>query len=47
MAATLLYLLNSGRIDASYRNKITANVVMSAAVLVFVGVAAQEIYGLF
>jgi Mn2+/Fe2+ NRAMP family transporter len=47
MAGTLLYLLNSGRIESSYRNKIVSNLVMGVAVLLFVAIAVQAIVGLF
>jgi Mn2+/Fe2+ NRAMP family transporter len=47
MAITLLYLLNSRRIGASYRNKIVSNVVMGVAVLLFVAIAVEAIAGLF
>jgi Mn2+/Fe2+ NRAMP family transporter len=46
MAATLLYLLNSRRIDRSFRNTLVSNVVMSVAVLLFVAIAVHEIGGL-
>lgn len=47
MAGTLLYLLNSRRIDVSFRNTLVSNVVMSVAVLLFVAIAVHEIRGLF
>jgi Mn2+/Fe2+ NRAMP family transporter len=47
MAGTLLYLLNSRRIESSFRNKILANAVMAVAVLLFVAIAAVEIRDLF
>jgi Mn2+/Fe2+ NRAMP family transporter len=47
MAATLLYLLNSRRVEADYRNKIPSNVMLSVAVLLFVAIAVVEIRGLF
>ena len=47
MAGTLLYLLNSRRVETDFRNKILSNVVMSVAVLLFVAIAAVEIRELF
>ena len=47
MAATLLYLLNSRRVESDFRNKILSNVVMSIAVLIFVAIAVLEIRDLF
>ena len=47
MAGTLLYLLNSRRVETDFRNKILSNVVMSVAVLLFVAIAAVEIRDLF
>ena len=47
MAGTLLYLLNSRRIETSFRNKILSNVVMSVAVLLFIAIGVVEIRDLF
>lgn len=47
MAGTLLYLLNSERVGAGYRNKIVPNVILVIAVLLFVAIAVEEIRGLF
>lgn len=47
MAATLLYLLNSRRIETGYRNKIGSNVLLSVAVLLFLAIAVEEVRGLF
>ncbi|MDQ4086059.1 MAG: Nramp family divalent metal transporter [Actinomycetota bacterium] len=46
MAATLLYLLNSGKIPSSYRNNIATNVLLVVALLVFAAIAVDEIRGL-
>lgn len=47
MAGTLLYLLNSGRIEKAFRNRIIPNLLMALAVLLFVAIAVEEIRGLF
>ncbi|MPZ60413.1 MAG: divalent metal cation transporter [Propionibacteriales bacterium] len=47
MAGTLLWLLNSNGVPGAYRNKIASNVVMAIGVLLFVGIAGNEIIGLF
>lgn len=47
LAATLLWLLNSERVDREYRNRILPNAVMVLALLVFAALAVQEIIGQF
>lgn len=47
MAATLLYLMNSGGIGREYRNKFLSNALLTIAVLIFVVLGVQEIIGLF
>ncbi len=47
LAITLLWLLNSDRVNREYRNKIFSNAGMAAALLLFVALAVNEIVGLF
>jgi Mn2+/Fe2+ NRAMP family transporter len=47
LAATLLWLLNSERVEREYRNRILPNAVMVLALLVFAVLAVQEILGQF
>lgn len=46
MGLTLLWLLNSRRVAPEYRNKILANVLMGAAVLLFVALGVQQLMNL-
>jgi len=43
LAGTLLWLLNSRRVEREYRNRIVSNVIMAAALLVFVAFGVREI----
>ena len=43
LALTLLYLLNSRRVDPEYRNRTLTNVVLVAAVLLFIVAGVQEV----
>src|SRR5829696_1057805 len=43
LALTLLYLLNSRRVDPEYRNRTLTNVVLVAAVLLFIAAGVQEV----
>src|SRR5215208_2339776 len=43
LAFTLLYLLNSRRVDPEYRNRTLTNVVLVAAVLLFIAAAVQVV----
>ena len=47
LSITLLWLLNSGRVNREFRNKIFSNVGMAVALLLFVALAVQQIIGLF
>lgn len=46
MAGTLLWMLNSRRVDREFRNRIASNAALAAGVLLFVAIAANEIIGL-
>jgi Mn2+/Fe2+ NRAMP family transporter len=47
LGATLLWLLNSGRVSREYRNRLVSNAIMVLALLVFAALAVQEIIGQF
>jgi len=46
LAITLLWLLNSRRVEPRFRNGLVSNVFLGASVLIFVILAAQELAGL-
>jgi Mn2+/Fe2+ NRAMP family transporter len=45
LAVTLLWLLNSDRVPAQWRNRLHTNVAMGLIALTFVALAANELYG--
>jgi Mn2+/Fe2+ NRAMP family transporter len=47
LAITLLFLLNAKQLDAAYRNRWLTNLMLLAGVLLFVLLAAQEIWRIF
>lgn len=47
LSITLLWLLNSGRVDREFRNKIFSNLGMAVALVLFAILAVQQIIGLF
>ena len=47
MAITLIWLLNSARVERPYRNKILSNAIMGIGILLFLAIAVNEIIGLF
>lgn len=47
LSITLLWLLNSGRVDREFRNKIFSNLGMAVALVLFAVLAVQQIIGLF
>ena len=46
LSITLLWLLNSGRVDREYRNKILSNAGMAVALLLFAVLAVQQVISL-
>ena len=47
LSITLLWLLNSGRVDREFRNKIFSNAGMAVSLLLFAVLAVQQIISLF
>lgn len=47
MAATLMWLLNSRRVERPYKNGVLSNLFMGAGILLFAILGIQQLIGLF